>query len=86
MGVVDAVTGRVYFPPVEYMDIIDMDDEAERSKWFRLESRLLRITRDYYDGRGGYKAYYFLFDRGRFRLLREADERHPQADEAETEN
>ena len=86
MGVVDAVTGRVYFPPVEYMDIIDMDDEAERSKWFRLDSRLLRITRDYYDGRGGYKAYYYLFDRGRFRLLREADERHPQTDEAETEN
>lgn len=86
MGVVDARTGRVHFPPVEYMDIIDMDDEAERSKWFRLDSKLLRVTRDYYDGRGGYKAYYFLFDRGRFRLLREADERHPQTDETETGN
>jgi protein-disulfide isomerase len=83
MGVVDAVTGRVYFPPVEYMDILDMDDEAERSKWFRPDSKLLRVTRDYYDGRGGYKAYYFLFDRGRFRLLREADERHPPDEETE---
>ena len=83
MGVVDAVTGRVYFPPVEYMDIPDMDDEAERSKWFRLDSRLLRITQNQYDGRGGYTAYYYLFDRGRFRLLRKAEERHPQADETE---
>ncbi|MET0622506.1 MAG: hypothetical protein ABW250_05970 [Pyrinomonadaceae bacterium] len=86
MGVVDAVTGRVYFPPVEYMDILDMEDAEARAQWFRPDSRLLRITRDYYDGRGGYKAYYFLFDRGRFRLLREADERHPQTDEPETEN
>ncbi|HEX7956910.1 MAG TPA: hypothetical protein VF508_08215, partial [Pyrinomonadaceae bacterium] len=74
MGVVDAKTGRVYFPPVEYMDIVDTENEAERSRWFRLDSRLLRITQNYYDGAGGYKAYYYLFDRGRFRLLRKADE------------
>ena len=79
MGVVDAATGRVYFPPVEHVDILDMEDAAERARWFRLDSKLLRVTRDYYDGRGGYKAYYFLFDRGRFRLLREADERRPDA-------
>ncbi|MCA1618052.1 MAG: hypothetical protein LC795_01810 [Acidobacteria bacterium] len=77
MGVVDAVTGRAYFPPVEYMDIPDTEDGAARSRWFRLDSKLLRITQNYYDGRGGYTAYYFLFDRGRFRLLRKAVERHP---------
>src|SRR5919107_721866 len=54
MGVVDSKTGRVYFPPVEYADIPDMEDEAERSRWFRLDSRLLRITQNYYDGAGGY--------------------------------
>ena len=85
MGVVDARTGRVYFPPVEYMDIIDMEDEAERSRWFRLDSRLLRITQNYYDGRGGYAAYYYLFDNNRFRLLRKAEERWPQEPEG-TEN
>ncbi len=85
MGVVDAPTGRVYFPPVEYMDIPDMEDEAHRSEWFRLDSRLLRITQNYYDGQGGYKAYYFLFDRGRFSLLRKADERRPEPED-ETEN
>ena len=84
MGVVDAKTGRVYFPPVEYMDIPDMEDDAARSRWFRLDSRLLRITQNFYDGRGGYTAYYYLFDNGRFRLLRKAVEREPpQADETE---
>ena len=78
MGVVDAKTGRAYFPPVEYMDIIDMEDEAERRRFFRLDSRLLRITQNHYDSGGGYKAYYYLFDRGRFRLLRAAEERRPQ--------
>jgi hypothetical protein len=88
MGVVDAKTGRVYFPPVEYMDIPDMENEAERSRWFRLDSRLLRITQNYYyDSRGGYAAYYYLFDGGRFRLLRKAEERHPpEPDETGGEN
>ena len=84
MGVVDARTGRVYFPPVEYMDIPDMEDAVARSRVFRLDSRLLVITRNYYDGMGSYTAYYYLFDGGRFRLLRKAEERTPPTpDEAE---
>ena len=78
MGVVDCVTGRVYFPPVEYMDIPDTSDEAARSRWFRPDSRLLRITQNFYDSAGRYTAYYYLFDRGRFRLLRKAVERRPE--------
>ena len=77
MGVVDAKTGRVYFPPVEYMDIPDMEDEAARSRWFRLDSRLLVITQNLYDGMGRYTAYYYLFDNNRFRLLRKAVEQWP---------
>lgn len=84
MGVVDAKTGRVYFPPIEYMDIPDMEDAAVRSQWFRPDSRLLRITQNLYDGAGSYTAYYYLFDGGRFRLLRKSVEREPQpADDAE---
>lgn len=82
MGVVDAKTGRVYFPPVEYMDIPDVENEATRG--FRLDSRLLVITRNLYDGQGTYTAYYYLFDNNRFRLLRKAEERPPPSpDEAE---
>ncbi|HEX8354950.1 MAG TPA: hypothetical protein VF611_18730, partial [Pyrinomonadaceae bacterium] len=62
MGVVDAKTGRVYFPPVDYMDIPDMEDAGARARVFRLDSRLLVITQTSYDGRGGYTAYYYLFD------------------------
>jgi hypothetical protein len=77
MGLVDARNGKVYFPPVEYMDIPDMEDEAARSRVFRLDSRMLVVTRNHYDGQGTYTAYYFLFDGGRFRLLRKAEERMP---------
>lgn len=81
MGVVDSKTGRVYFPPFEYMDIPDVEDEATRG--FKLDSRLLVVTRNHYDGVGGYAAYYYLFDGNRFRLLRKAEERAPQTTEDE---
>ena len=82
MGVVDSKTGRVYFPPVGHMDIPDTEDAEARARFFRLDSRLLVITQNYYDGTGSYTAYYFLFEGGRFRLLRKAKERTPP-DEAE---
>jgi hypothetical protein len=85
MGVVDARTGRVYFPPVEYVDIPYMEDEQARARTFRLDSKLLIVTQNHYDGKGGYTAYYYLFDNNRFRLLRKAEENWPQSPE-ETEN
>jgi hypothetical protein len=85
MGVVDSKTGRVYFPPLEYVDIPDVENEATRG--FRRDSRLLVLTRNHYDGRGSYTAFYYLFDGGRFRLLRRAKEQAPPpADETEDEN
>ena len=82
MGVVDAKAGRVYFPPLEYTDIPDMENESTRG--FRLDSRLLVLTRNHYDGRGSYTAFYYLFDNGRFRLLRKTEERAPSPPEDET--
>ena len=84
-GVVDLKTGRVYFPPLGYHDIPDTEDEQPRRRVFRPDSRLLVLTRSYYDGRD-YTAYYYLFDRGRFRLLRKAVERHPEPADSETQN
>ena len=83
MGVVDARTGRVYFPPLEEMDVPDMEDEQARARTFRLDSRLLVLTQNHYDGHGGYAAFYYLFDRGRFRLLRKAEERWEPSEETE---
>lgn len=74
VAIVDAKTGRVYFPPLEYSDIIDMEDEAVRSRFFRLDSRLLVLTLNLYDGGEKYMAHYYLFDNGRFKLLRKAKE------------
>jgi hypothetical protein len=83
VGVVDSKTGRVYFPPIEYVDIPDMEDAEARARFFRLDSRLLVLTKDQYDGLGTYTAYYYLFDGGRFRLLRKATERQPPPAEAQ---
>src|ERR1051325_4905066 len=77
MGVVDSKTGRVYFPPVEDMDIPDLEDADVRARWFRLDSRLLVVTQNHYDIGQTYTAYYYLFESGRFRLLRKAEERTP---------
>jgi hypothetical protein len=85
MGVVDARTGRVYFPPLEFMDIPDVEDAESRARVFRLDSRLLVLTRNHYDMQETYTAYYFLFDDNnkRFRLLRKAEERMPPQPEDE---
>jgi len=78
MAVVDARTGRVHFPPLEYHDIPDTEDERGRARTFRLDSKLLVLTQNYYDGAGRYTAHYYLFDNDRFRLLRKAEERLPE--------
>jgi hypothetical protein len=87
VAVVDAKTGRVYWPPLEYTDIPDRPEDGEdaataaaRHPNFRPDSKLLVLTRNHYDGRGSYTAYYYLFDRNRFRLLRQAEERYPDRD------
>lgn len=87
VAVVDARTGRVYWPPLDYTDIpgapeegIDKAAFAARHPNFRPDSKLLVLTRSHYDGRGGRTAYYYLFDKNRFRLLRQAEERDPDSE------
>lgn len=76
-AVVDAKTGLVYWPPLEYADIPtpdrgEYDRGYEYGAGYRRDSRLLVLTRSNYDREASYTAYFYLFDRGRFRLLREA--------------
>ena len=87
VAVVDAKTGRIYWPPLAYTDIPDSPEESEdkaafatRHRNFRPGSKLLVLTRARYDGRGGYTAYYYLFDKNRFRLLRRAEERYTDSE------
>ncbi|MDQ1612716.1 MAG: hypothetical protein QOG00_2647 [Pyrinomonadaceae bacterium] len=87
VAVVDARTGRVYWPPLEYTDIPNSPEESEdkaafaaQHRNFRPDSKLLVLTRNHYDGQGSYTAYYYLFDRNRFRLLRQAEERFPDTE------
>ncbi|HYO62213.1 MAG TPA: hypothetical protein VER08_01010 [Pyrinomonadaceae bacterium] len=85
-GVVDAATGRVFFTPLDIHDIVDMEDEQHRRRFFRLDSRLLVLTKSNYDRWNSYTAYYYLFDGRRFRLLRKAVERRPEPETEETRN
>jgi hypothetical protein len=73
VAVVDARTGRVYWPPVDYVDIPHPDVDRSRNSGWRLDSRLLVLTRSHYDRYASYTAYYYLFDNNRFRLLRKAE-------------
>jgi hypothetical protein len=84
LAVVDALTGRVYWPPLAYTDIpVAPEDAAAPHPNFRPDSKLLVLTRSHYDGRGGRTAYYYLFDNKRFRLLRRAEERDDPASSPE---
>lgn len=93
VAVVDVKTGRVYWPPLDYTDIPERPEEGEdqaafwaRHRNFRPDSKLLILTRNHYDGRGGYTAYYYLFDRNRFRLLRQAEETYPETEDEPTDS
>lgn len=72
LAVVDAVTGLVYWPPLDFMDI-PSPDGGEYGPGYRLDSKLLVLTRSHYDREASYTAYYYLFDRNRFRLVRRAE-------------
>lgn len=81
LAVVDARTGRVYWPPLESSDIpVSPEDTAAPHPNFRPDSKLLVLTRSHYDARGGRTAYYYLFDKNRFRLLRRVEERDPDSE------
>ncbi|HYP52895.1 MAG TPA: hypothetical protein VEQ42_05110 [Pyrinomonadaceae bacterium] len=85
-GVVDAATGRVFFPPLDFHDIYDMEDAESRRRVFRLDSRLLVLTKFKYDRLNSYDVYYYLFDGRRFRLLRQSVERQTEPENEETRN
>lgn len=72
VAVVDAQTGLVHWPPLDYVDIPAGPDEGP-NKNFRLDSRLLVLTRSHYDREASYTAFYYVFERDRFRLVRRAE-------------
>jgi hypothetical protein len=72
VAVVDAQTGLVYWPPLDYVDIPDPDG-AEYGPGYRVDSKLLVLTRSRYDWEASYTAYFYVFDRNRFRLVRRAE-------------
>jgi hypothetical protein len=71
-AVVDAKTGLVYWPPLDYIDIPAAPGDQPNDN-YRLDSRLLVLTRSRYDREASYTAYYYVFDRNRFRLVRRAE-------------
>ncbi len=76
LAVVDARNGRVFWPPLEYIDIPDREGDPG----YRLDSRLLVLTRANYDVRQSYTAYFYLIDDNKgLRLIRRAefDESNP---------
>ncbi len=48
-------------------------DGEEYGPGYRLDSRLLVLTRSHYDREASYTAYYYVFEHNRFRLVRRAE-------------
>ena len=69
LAVVDARTGKVFWPSLEYMDIPDREGDPG----YRLDSRLLIITQANYDVRQSFTAYFYLIDNNGLRLIRRAE-------------
>ncbi|HEV2704650.1 MAG TPA: hypothetical protein VGV59_01920 [Pyrinomonadaceae bacterium] len=85
VAVVDARTGRVYWPPVDYVDIPHPDVDRARHSGWRLDSRLLVLTQSHYDRYASYTAFYYLFDNNRFRLLRKVELRGDESMDEDAE-
>lgn len=86
IAVVDAKTGRVHWPPRQYVDIPSGDEGGGDAygRGYRLDSRLLVLTRTNNDREASYTAYFYDFGGGGFRLVREARLNHaPAGDEDE---
>jgi len=83
VAVVAARSGRVYWPPLDFVDIPDDAATAEKNRNFRLDSKLLVLTHSRYDGRGSFTAFYYLFDKNRFRLIRQAEEQNPDTEDSQ---
>ncbi len=74
MAVVDARTGRVYFPPFEEVGAssygLPFIDKGNNPAW-RIDSKLFAfVGMPDWDERKGEGLYLYTFDRGRFRLVR----------------
>jgi hypothetical protein len=80
LAVVDAKTGLVYWPPLDYVDIPTPDGEQYGALYqygpgHRIDSRLLVLNCSHHDREQSYTSYFYVFDRGRFRLVRTAQRR-----------
>lgn len=71
LAIVDAITGKVFWLPLDEIDIPD-GPQVKPNRNFRLDSKLLIITRAQYDGRGTFTAYYYILDNQRLRLIKQA--------------
>jgi len=68
-AIVDAYDGRIVWVPLDWTDIPDEADVADNRN-FRLNSRLLILTRSNYDAHATYTEYAFLAANSGLRLIR----------------
>lgn len=68
-AIVDAYNGRVFWVPLDWSDIPD-DASVADNRNFRMNSRLLVLTRSNYDKHATYTEYDYLMTTNGLRLLR----------------
>lgn len=68
-AIVDAYTGNIFWVPLDWSDIPD-EASVTDNRNFRLNSRLLVLTRSNYDAHGTYTEYDYLMTKNGLRLIR----------------
>jgi hypothetical protein len=77
IAIVNAISGKVIWLPQDWVDIPDEPD-VKANRNYRLDSRLLIVTKSRYDARASFTAYFYVMDKGRLRLIKQLESDHSQ--------
>ena len=72
IAIVNAITGKVIWLPQDWVDIPD-EQNIKTNRNYRLDSRLLIVTKSHYDARASFTGYFYLMDRDRLRLIKQLE-------------
>lgn len=77
IAIVNAITGKVIWLPQDWVDIPD-EQGVKANRNYRLDSRLLIVTKSRYDARATFTAYFYVMNKDRLNLIKRLESDHSQ--------
>jgi hypothetical protein len=75
IAIVNAISGKVMWLPQDWVDIPDEPD-VKPNRNYRLDSRLLIVTKSRYDAHASFAAYFYVMEKGRLHLIKQLESDH----------